>query len=93
MTEIISNFQFPIRADPVNTTTPDDDVPIAPDEPAAENMCTGVPTLAIAYNVLVHVLLYGYTIYLSWISFVNKDPYSLFCWHAPLSLLGVSIFA
>lgn len=73
-------------------TMPDDGDPIAPMDTATttENMCTGLSTLAVCYNVLVHVLLYGYTIYLSWISFVNKDPYSIFCWHSPLSLLGVS---
>lgn len=78
------------------TATPDDGGDrIAPADAtsAAENLCTGMSTLAVSYNVLVHVLLYGYTIYLSWISFVNPDRYSIFCWHSPLSLLGVSYHA
>lgn len=64
---------------------------VAAERPQYENMCSGLSTLSICYNVLVHAIMYGYTAYLSWISFVNKDPYSIFCWHSPLSLLGVSI--
>lgn len=76
---------------PVNVKDDDnDDDDDLNDAGPAENMCTGLPTISIVYNVLVHIVLYGYTIYISWISFFNKDPYSVFVWHAPLSLLGVS---
>lgn len=48
-----------------------------------------LPLLTIFYNISIHVLLYGYTIYLTYISVTH--PITLFTLHAPLSALGVSI--
>lgn len=47
-----------------------------------------LPTLTVTYNILIHILLYGYTIYMTYVSVSN--PITLFTLHAPLSALGVS---
>lgn len=41
-------------------------------------------------NIILRILTFGYTIYISYICFFTTKKKSLFIWHGPLSALGVS---
>lgn len=99
---IILNTDFPLTIDDRSTFTEDPPTSLSEINPSDDedssaqnyisrkNGCTsGLTWFPISYNILVHVVLFSYTLYFTVISFYNESPYSIFCWHVPFMLIGV----
>lgn len=45
----------------------------------------------ILYNLLIHSMIIGFSGYIGYLSFFNEFGVTLFSWHPPLLLIGVSV--